>query len=63
MAEIIVTIDRGKSTVRVEGVSGPACRELTKSLEEKLGSVTSSEDTREYYEEEVHHVERSENRR
>jgi len=40
----------GTSVVEVNGVTGPSCKDLTRNLENALGSVTSDEPTREMYE-------------
>lgn len=51
MAKITVTISPNgqKISVRVEGVPGAACHDLTRALEETLGKVSRSEATVEYY--------------
>lgn len=41
----------GKATVKVEGVSGPGCVELTKAFEEAIGEVEERELTDAYHEE------------
>jgi len=47
-AEITVDIDQtGETKVSVKGVAGKSCRDVTKAIEESLGAVTSTEDTRE----------------
>lgn len=57
---IEVTFDgKGGSTVAVTGVKGAGCQELTKSLEEALGSVVSDEATPEMEEREVETYEHS----
>ncbi len=48
-----ITIDispKAEVTFEVNGVKGSACKDLTKALEEKLGSVSSVTDTAEAYE-------------
>jgi len=51
--EIIFDIDsNGNITITVEGAKGKSCEELTKQLEEALGTVTAREHTSEYYQEE-----------
>jgi Protein of unknown function (DUF2997) len=50
MKEIEIEIKAdGTVIVHVNGVAGPACEELTKSLEESLGAVVRQEKTAEYY--------------
>lgn len=47
--EIIVEIETdGTSTVSVKGVSGPACKMLTKDLEAALGAPVSTQTTPEF---------------
>ncbi|MCA9524111.1 MAG: DUF2997 domain-containing protein [Myxococcales bacterium] len=48
--KIEITAD-GKVEILVDGYKGPDCVELTKWLEEQLGSVADRELTQEYYEE------------
>jgi hypothetical protein len=45
MREIRVRIKDGKTTVETEGFGGESCREATRRLEERLGKVTSDQDT------------------
>jgi hypothetical protein len=53
MPEIEFTIDKdGGITIKVEGVSGKSCTDITKDLEEAFGIVIDQEMTSEYYEEE-----------
>ena len=39
----------GKTTVAVEGVAGPACQDLTRELERRLGTVTQDTPTADMY--------------
>ena len=53
MPSIIVTIPADPAqptTIKVEGVKGGGCANLTKGLEQALGSVQSEAKTDEYYE-------------
>ncbi|HMK45212.1 MAG TPA: DUF2997 domain-containing protein [Methanocella sp.] len=51
MQELEVNIDReGNVTVKVKGVKGTGCTELTKALEESLGDVRDRKFASEYYE-------------
>ncbi len=43
----------GEITLKVEGVSGEACLELTKDLEEALGLVTDRQKTSAFYQAEA----------
>ena len=45
---IVVVAPDGKVTMKVEGVSGPACLAATKHLEDSLGRVTNRRPTSEY---------------
>jgi hypothetical protein len=45
MQEVIINIENGVPTVSVKGVPGKACRDLTASLEAKLGEVKTRKDT------------------
>jgi len=49
--EIEISED-GKIKVKVKGVKGAKCEEITRDLEEALGEVEEREYTEEYYEEE-----------
>jgi hypothetical protein len=49
--EIIIDSD-GKVSVKVAGVKGGDCLEVTKELEEALGEVETREHTAEFYERE-----------
>ena len=47
---IVVTISpRGEVTVAVEGVAGPACQEMTRPLEQTLGTTAEDRRTPEYF--------------
>ncbi len=51
MQEIKLIIGKdGKVNIDVAGVSGPACHELTKSIEAALGKTESVEKKPEFYE-------------
>jgi hypothetical protein len=40
MSNITVTVEKdGKTTIKVEGVKGKSCTDITKLLEEALGTV------------------------
>ncbi len=55
MAEVIITVTQnGETTVSVNGVSGPGCRDLSASLEKALGLEEQTEYTAEYYQESDH---------
>ncbi len=43
----------GEVTLKVKGVAGGQCLELTKALEEELGLVVAREKTSEFYQAEV----------
>ena len=49
--KIIIAKD-GKVTIDVDGVKGPSCKDLTRKLEEALGSTVDSTVKTEYYEQE-----------
>jgi hypothetical protein len=54
MAKITITIDRkGRAIIEADGFSGPACKDVTKSLEEALGGTKSEDLKSEFYEAEV----------
>jgi len=51
MQELDITIDtEGKVSIKVKGVKGTQCVELTRQLEELLGEVEERTYTGEYYE-------------
>jgi hypothetical protein len=51
MHKVIVTVgDGGKMTIKVEGVKGGGCQQVTKDLEAALGKVAGSQKTAEFYE-------------
>jgi hypothetical protein len=58
--EIIVSISpNGEVKVTVNGVCGPACADLTKAIEQALGSVTSDRKTPDYFKQrEAHRAQR-----
>jgi len=50
--ELNITIAKdGKVQIKVNGVDGPKCLELTRDLEQMLGVVTITEKTSDYYKE------------
>lgn len=49
MAIINVTIKNGKAVVEVQGAAGQGCTELTKKIEDALGTSTNSEFKPEFY--------------
>lgn len=54
MYEIEYTIyPDGRVEQLVKGIKGPKCLEVTKEINEKLGEVTETKPTPEYYEQEV----------
>ncbi len=54
MEEIVIRISSdGKINLNVNGVKGSACKDLTKSLEKSLGTILETQNTGEYYEQEV----------
>jgi Protein of unknown function (DUF2997) len=54
MQELEITIDKeGRVQVAVRGVKGDGCRELTKNIENAVGTVEGREYTAEYYEQPV----------
>lgn len=51
-----VTIDisaQGETTIRVAGVAGASCRDLTKAIEDSLGRVQTIEPTPEFYQQDA----------
>lgn len=50
MQEVIIEVTGGVPTITVNGVKGIACKNLTRALENDLGSVTKSTPTKELYE-------------
>lgn len=52
MPEIIVKVNKqGETSVSVNGVAGPGCRDLSASIEKAVGKETGVEYTSEYYQE------------
>jgi len=47
--EIIIG-ENGETRIRVRGVRGPECKEVTRELEEQLGDLQEQQFTGEYYE-------------
>jgi hypothetical protein len=58
MQQVIITIAQdGTPTIKVNGVKGQSCKDVTKTIQRALGSVVSDKDTPEMYErEEQAHV-------
>jgi hypothetical protein len=55
MEQIIITISpEGDTKVKVQGVAGPGCQELSREIERALGSVAKDTPTREMYEVKQH---------
>ena len=50
MQQVIVTIEAGVPTIRVSGVKGKGCKDLTRDLETALGGARKSRPTQEMYE-------------
>lgn len=54
MKEVIVDFDeKGQPVISVKGVKGKACKDLTRDLEKALGTVTKTELTPEYNQQET----------
>ena len=54
MKELEITIDRnGRVQVAVRGMKGEGCLDLTKNIENAVGSVEEREYTADYYEQPV----------
>jgi hypothetical protein len=58
--DILVSISpNGEVEVTVNGVCGPACADLTKAIEQALGSVKADRKTPEYFQrQEAHRAQR-----
>jgi len=55
MQEMEIVIDtEGRVAVKVNGVQGPDCLELTRRIENELGTVEERTYTATYYEQPVH---------
>jgi len=55
MQEIEVIIEKGGVVnIKVKGIKGMACLDLTKPIEDALGQVQTRTQTAEYYEQPVH---------
>jgi hypothetical protein len=55
MQQVIVTIENGVPKVEVKCVKGASCKTLTRDLERALGSVSKTEQTKEFHEHEQKH--------
>jgi hypothetical protein len=52
--DLNITIsETGEIEVKVEGINGPKCIELTKDIENEFGEIISKEKTSSYYKQEV----------
>jgi hypothetical protein len=52
--DLNITIsETGEIEIKVEGINGPKCIELTKDLENELGQIISREKTSSYYKQDV----------
>ncbi|WP_018527185.1 DUF2997 domain-containing protein [Alkalispirochaeta alkalica] len=52
--ELEIVIDKdGEVSIKVEGVNGSRCVQLTKDIEEELGIVVDREKTSEYYKDDL----------
>lgn len=49
MQEVIIDIIKGAPKIRVKGVAGKACKEITRELESDLGETVKSTDTPEMH--------------
>lgn len=55
MHEIEVIIENsGEVNIKVKGIKGVTCLELTKPIEDALGPVQTRDHTDEYYEQPIH---------
>ena len=60
MKTIIVTIDTaGSAQVEVNGMAGKSCEDLTRELEQALGTVTDRKRTADYHKREVDHAQQA----
>ena len=50
MQEVTITFVGGKATIKVNGIKGGDCKNVTKALEKALGVTTKSTPTPEFYE-------------
>lgn len=57
-AEIIAEFKDGQAVVKVNGVKGKACKDLTAKIEAALGVVTKDEDTSEMHEKPIKSAQR-----
>jgi len=59
MTQVVVIIDPdGNATIEVQGMTGSACTDATKALEEALGVVTKTTNKIDYYRQEVTRADR-----
>lgn len=50
MHQVIVTIaPDGTTQVKVDGIAGTSCKDITKQLENSLGSTVKDEKTQDFY--------------
>lgn len=60
MRTITVTIDsEGQASVEVNGVAGKSCEDLTRELEQALGTVTDRKRTADYHRQEASREQRA----
>lgn len=52
----IMIDDKGNPVVKVEGMTGPGCKDLTAALEQDLGVVSEDEKTPDYYAKQAQHA-------
>ena len=50
MAKVKIKIKKnGQTEIKTEGISGPACKALTKPIEDALGATSKDEKTADFY--------------
>ena len=53
--ELFITISKeGQVTIEVEGVSGPSCQDISRTLEDALGRLTFRQKKQAFYETQLH---------